>query len=198
MKNNRLSNSFFKANPLKEFSAAAILDFSIVEVSAKDFTGFSVETVESLLSEERKQKINQEHNRIETMNDPAELVDYMRKITELFNRRLLCDKILEQQEQTMPLLLKRYRTSALDEFIETAVIVLSLGEKRFAQQLFEMYKEIRCPYAQACACLVFGRQRMEETIPFLRGEFERFKQVSPREHFEQHPLRALYILHGRC
>lgn len=97
----------------------------------------------------------------------------------------------------MPLLLKRYRTCMLDHFIDAATIVLATGEKKYAQLLWEMYAEIRCPFAQACACLVFGMQGMEQEIPFLRSEYTRFQHEYSDETYHQHPLLALYILHGK-
>jgi len=59
--------------------------------------------------------------------------------------------------------------------------------------LREMYNEIRYPFAQASACLVFGMQGMEEEMPFLLSEYERFQRNFPDESFDQHPLLALYI-----
>lgn len=72
--------------------------------------------------------------------------------------------------QAVPLLLKRYRTCALDQFIEAAMSVLAAGEKGYMQVLRDMYADIRDPYARACACLVFGMQGMED-IPFLLHEY---------------------------
>ncbi len=97
----------------------------------------------------------------------------------------------------MPLVLRRYRTCALDQFIDAATIVFSVGEKKYAQMLREIYRDIRYPYARACACLVFGMQGMEEEIPFLLSEYRHFQQAYPKETFDQHPLLALYLLHGK-
>jgi len=88
----------------------------------------------------------------------------------------------------MPLILRRYRTCALDAFIDAAAKVFVMGEKEYAHMLREMYRDIRCPFAQACACLVFGMQGMEEEIPFLVSEYERFQREYPDESFDQHPL----------
>ena len=97
----------------------------------------------------------------------------------------------------MPLLLRRYRTCALDHFIDTATMVLATCERKYVEMLREMYADIRCPFAQACACLVFGMQGVENEIPFLHSEYLRFQNDYPDETFHQHPLLALYILHGK-
>ena len=101
----------------------------------------------------RKAKIQQERQHIEETKDPAALVEFMRKGHDIFNQNLLCEKILQDQEQTMPLLLKRYRTCALDQFIDAATAVLATGEKKYAQQLRDIYADIRDPFAVPAWCL---------------------------------------------
>jgi len=124
-------------------------------------------------------------------------VEIMRSGHDIMNRGLLCSKILTLHEQAMPLVLIRYRTCALGEFIDAAAEVFVMGEKEYTQMLREMYSDIRCSFAQASACLVFGMQGMEEEIPFLLSEYERFQWNFPDESFDQYPLLALYILHGK-
>jgi len=150
-----------------------------------------------VFDETRRYEIRQDQRRIEQADDPAELVEIMCSGHDIMNRGLLCSKILMLHEQTTPLILKRYCTCALDEFIDAAAEVFVMGEKKYAQMLREMYRDIRCPFAQASACLVFGMQGMEEEIPFLLSEYERFLREYPDESFDQHPLLALYLLHGK-
>jgi len=150
-----------------------------------------------VFDETRRYEIHQDRQRIEQTDDPAELVEIMRSGHDIMNRGLLCSKILALHEHTMPLILRRYRTCALDEFIDATAEVFVMGEKEYAQRLREMYKDIRCPFAKASACLVFGMQGMEEEIPFLVSEYERFQQEHPDESFDQYPLLGLYILHGK-
>ena len=192
-----LPNSFFAKNPLKKISAATLIHFSIV-ARIRD-------KIEQILNDEaapgieasRKEKVQQERQLIQQTDDPVALVEIMRKGHDIINQRLLCDKIIALHEQTMPLVLKRYRTCVLDQFIDPATITFALAEKKYAQMLREMYGDIRCPYARACACLVFGMQGMEEEIPFLLSEYQHFQQAYPEETFDQHPLLALYLLHGK-
>lgn len=193
----RLPNSFFRANPLMDLSAAMIAHFTITARLNETLEQMISDTAEKGIDKDRKEKIRQERQHIEQTDDPAALVEIMRKGHDIFNQQLLCTKVLTIHEQTMPLLLKRYRTCMLDHFIDAATIVLATGEKKYAQMLREMYADIRCPFAQACACLVFGMQGMENEIPFLRSEYLRFQNDYPDETFHQHPLLALYILHGK-
>lgn len=192
-----LPNSFFKENPLKEISTATIGYFTIVSKGIGELDQMIHDTVVQGIKDSRKEAFQRERQRIEQTDDPAELVEIMRKGHDILNQRLLCDRIIALHEQTMPLVLKRYRTCALDQFIDAATTIFALGEKKYAQMLREMYGDIRYPYSRACACLAFGIQKMEEEIPFLLNEYRYFQQAYPEKSYEQHPLLALYLLHGK-
>ena len=206
MKGNRLPNKFFKENPLLDNSAAMLMYWS---VDGEFWSILCRELFDTLEDPERKKKIEETHDRIARTEDPAELVEIMRKGYDNFNQQQLCEKVLEKQEETMPLVLKRFRTCSLDLFIEAAAVVLARGDLKYAIQLREMYQDIRCPYARACACLIFGIQGMDGEIPFLVEEYERFceegfeQSISEDDEedtsrdYEEFPLLALYILHGK-
>lgn len=180
-----------------EYSAAAITSYVITEGLTEKLEQPILDIMGSSIDDGRKERIRQERQSIEQTDDPAVLVEIMRKGCDVFNQQLLCTKVLDIHEQTMPLLLRRYRTCALDHFIEAATMALATCERKYVETLREMYGDIRCPYAQACACLVFGMQGMENEIPFLYSEYLRFQNDYPDETFHQHPLWALYILHGK-
>ena len=196
MNENRITSKFFKKNPLENISSAMIAHFAITLYQKKEDHLFA-DAAGKLIDDVRRGKIEQEHKRIEQTDDPEELVECARKGCDPFNHNFLCDKIIARHEQAMPYLLKRYRTCALDSFIDTACCILASADKKYALQLLEMYNQIRCPYAKACACLVFGMQGLKETIPMLLQEYERFQDEYPEESFDQHPLMALYVLHGK-
>jgi len=197
MDSKRLPNKFFVANPLKEMSAALLTHFKMVYNSDDILDEMLAETGGKIISESRKQAMEAERLRIQQTDDPATLVELARKIVEMPNHRILISKILQSQEQTLPILLRRFQTCAVDHFIEIAIRVFVQADKKYVQQLREMYSQIRAPYAQAGACLVFGMCGMKEEIPFLLKEYERFQTACPDESFEQHPLLALYVLNGK-
>ena len=93
-------------------------------------------------------------------------------------------------------MLRRLRTSFQEKFVETAVYTLAHAEQAYVDQLIEMYSEIRNPYAQSMACLVFGVQEREDTVELLLREYERLKKDYPEESYCQGPLLAIYILYG--
>lgn len=65
-------------------------------------------------------------------------------------------------------------------------------------QLKTLYPEIRNPYAQSMACLVFGIQKQEDTLPLLLAEYQRLKKEFPEESLCQGPLLAIYILYDKA
>ena len=135
-----------------------------------------------------------EKNMIASMNDPESIVNYMRKLNAIENRHEIVEKVSEYAEATMPLILKRYLTSALDGFIETAGRCFVKNDLQYALELRKRYKEIRNPYAKAIACLVFGMKEMGDEVDFLYEEYESMHRSYPKESYADFPLLALHLI----
>lgn len=197
MKNKRLTERFFRENPLEPMTTAIIGHFMVTTFLNGELEKKISRLADQGIDDDRRRKIERERTLIEQTDDPAALVEIARKGSDLFNRQMLCQKIVERQEETMPLLLRRYRTCVLEPFIDTSLIVFAMAEDRYASELLAMYDRIRSPYAKACACLIFGMKNMEDTIPLLLTEYERFKEEYPEEDYDQHPLLAIYLLYDK-
>ena len=192
----RLADSFFRDNPLKELSAAMIA-YSKMYIEQNDALSLKMdELVLAHIDDVRAARIARERQQIEQSYDPAVWIDLMRRC-DVLNHRLLSEKIAANADQAMPLLLKKYCTSLQDEFIELANLVFVRSDVCYTQTLWELYPQIRAPYAQACACLAFGMCAMRQEIPFLLEQYRRFQRDYPKESFSQFPLLALYLLHGK-
>ena len=48
------------------------------------------------------------------------------------------------------------------------------------------------------ACLVFGIQKQEDTLPLLLTEYQRLQKEFPEESLCQGPLLAIYILYNKA
>lgn len=192
----RLPNSFFRENPLKELSAAMCAYANAFITRADNVKAEMEKTVEAYIEDDRAARVARERQQIEQADDPAALIDLMRKC-DLLNSRVLSAKIAAHAEQTMPLLLRKYCTSLQAEFIELANLVLMRSDLCYTQALRELYPQIRAPYAQAHACLTFGIRDMTQEIPFLLEQYRRFQRDYPAESYAQFPLLALYLLHGK-
>lgn len=192
-----LTKGFFRNNPIEKFSAANISYFKMT-------IGFEAE-IEKMLSEgiskgitaERRAHIDEEKQTIAALSSAEDIVAFMRTKFDIANQSLLCRKVLSMQEQVIPLMLQRYRTTLQDVFIDTAVQILAQAEKRHAEALLAMYPEIRNPYAKSMACLVLGMQHLEQAAPLLLAEYERMKKEYTKESLCQGPLLGLYVLYGK-
>ena len=133
---------------------------------------------------------------LDKLETAEELVMYMRKDAESMTYPTLCRKALAIQEEVMPLIIKRYLTTAQTCFIEAAVRIFGNADRKYTEELLKEYGNIRNPYAQANACLLFGEFRMMETVPLLLSEYRRFLRNYPDQGYAQCPLFALNILYG--
>lgn len=192
-----LPKNFFKNEPLEEMSTALIAHFSMTALFADKLETAVDDILSDKLTAERKVQIAAEKEAIAKLAGGEEAVRFIRKGFDILNRTTLCKKLLTMQEEVMPPLLRRFRTSFQDEVVETGVYCLVYGELEYVEQLKAMYGEIRNPYAQSMACLVFGMRKQEDMLPLLLREYQRMKEAYPEESLCQGPLLAIYILFDR-
>ena len=188
---NKLDKKFFDTHRVPELSAANIFYFSVNAALPDLFQQFDKLAKEKGITVPDN---SDERNMIASMTDPEGIVNYMRKINAIENRHEMIEKVSEYAETTMPLILKRYLTSALDGFIETAGRCFVKNDLRYVLELRKRYKEIRNPYAQAVACLVFGMKGMDAECDFLYEEYKKMRNAYPEESYSDFPLLALHIL----
>lgn len=190
-----LHKSFFKNNPLDKMSAAVLADYHIRTQEIGELHDKMNSVLQSFIDEDRKAAIEQERAEIEAPDSGEGVVSHMRKLKEISLDYDLYNKAMTLEAETAPMILKRYMTSGQDHFIELSIRMLASFDRKYTDQLFSAYKEIRNPYAKAAACLLFGEKKMEDAVPLLMREYKRFKQEFPEENLSQFPLLALYILY---
>lgn len=188
---NKLDKRFFETHKVPELSAANIFYFSANDALPDLFQQFDIMAKEKGImvpdnSNERKI--------IASMTDPESIVNYMRKLNTIENRHEMVEKVSEYAVATMPLILKRYLTSALDGFIETAGRCFIKNDLQYTLDLRAQYYDIRNPYARAVACLVFGMKGMNNECDFLYEEYERMRSAYPKESYSDFPLLALHVI----
>ena len=193
-----LPKDFFKNNPLEQISTAMLADFS-VEIQLNDKLHSKIEElVEDRITDERHNKIAKDRKEVEQLDTGEAVITYMRKDHDNLVDPMFFKKALSMEAEAAPLIIKRFKTSGHNRFIELAFRILAKSDKKYAEQLFAEFGEIRNPYAQAMACLLFGEHNMEETVPFLLKEYDRFRKNYPDKDYHQAPLLALYILYGEA
>lgn len=198
MEENILQKVFFKKNPLQELSAAVIADFGAKTILIDSINEKMNDIVGMSVSKERRTQAEQDQQDVAQLSNGEDIVWYMRKDHDVMVDSLLCKKALLLIDDTGPLIVKRYKTTGQDSFIELAFRILVHADKRYAEELFAMYHDIRNPYAQAMACLLFGEHNMQAAVPFLVKEYKRFQTYYSNDDFDQFPLLALYILFGEA
>ena len=188
---NKLGKRFFDTHQVPELSAANFFHFSANGALPDLFQQFDKMAKENGIvtpdnSDERKN--------IASMTDPESIVNYMRKLQGIDSRHEMIEKVSQYAEATMPLILKRYLTSALEGFIETAGYCFIKNDLQYTLDLRAHYNEIRNPYAKAVACLVFGMKGMNDEGDFLYEEYEKMRSAYPKESYSDFPLLALHII----
>lgn len=189
-----LPKGFFKYHPFELDSTAGFLLFQIATGFHEDMQRKIEQTVYKESTPERLAVLEADKKMIEELQTAEQVVDFMRKRAEPLNYPLLTVKALSMQESVMPLVLRRYRTTCLDGFVEISAFILAYAEQCYAEKLFEIYEQIRDPYAQSVACLVMGMRKLECAVPLLLREYERMKWEYSEEGLEQGPLLGLYVM----
>ncbi len=197
MEENVLRKDFFMKYPLKELSAAVIADFSAKTAMIDLINDKINDIVDASITDERRKQVEQDERDITQLTTAEDVVRYMRKNHDVMVKPMLCKKALSIIDDVGPKIIKRYLTTAQDSFIELAFRIFVHADKQYAEELFDKYDDIRNPYAQAVACLLFGEHKMQATVPFLLKEYKRFQTEYSNDDFDQFPLLALYLLAGK-
>lgn len=178
-------------------------DFEVV--SAADIE-YSLHTNPEVIQEMKKlmQDISDEseqekllREKIEECNRPDELVNYMRKPMNMGIRELLIGKLLEMEDEVIPLIKQKCLRNSFEIFIENAVRFLIVSKENCTEWIIENYFEIRSEYLKSMLCLVIGFRGNIETIPFLIQQAERYEKNYLDENYERGPVLAVTELYYR-
>ena len=197
----KLPNSFFREHPLEKLSFAHFSFFKLAELKPGAIATLYSNEMAHLLTQERREYFAAENERIMKLETAEEVIEAIRKEKESLCFDALIRRALELEETVLPLLLRRYQTSNLERFIETAGNIFAYADIKYSEALFSEYDSIRAPYARAQACIVFAAKGMKQTIPLLVREVDKLGRIEDREYhsdFSQAPLLALYVLHNRA
>ena len=191
-----LPDRFFEENPLDERSPAAITDFLIQAQDNQGLQAYLERAAETKPATDPQTL--EEAARIEGLTEPGDLVDYLRKCKHMDNEGLLRRRLLERQPQTIPLLLRRFRSSSQDSFLENAILILAQADKAYLLELYRDYDQIRDAYARSMACYLFGKRGLVQAAELLLAEHQHFKRDFSEDGYEYGPLLGLYLLYGKA
>ena len=126
--------------------------------------------------------------KINTADDPADLIDLCRKVKSYRGGDVLVEKILADQKNTMPILIEKFSRSLYDHFIDKAVLILAYCEEVYVDEVLKNYKNIRSDYAKCGFCVVLGYRNRKDCIDFLKQEV---KNLGRDEKYKTGPEVAL-------
>ena len=190
----KLTKKFFKENTLPKVNAAEIAQFELVVMTDDNIDNKLSEVAGNEIDDERRSKIAEEKKLIDEAKTPEEYISIMRKHSDPFNRRAICQRVADKGDEVMPEVLRYYYRNLTDSFLETAAMTVYLSDKKYTAELYENYSRIKAPYGQALACLMFQMKKIddeEKLVDLLYDEFVRFKLRYGGESYYEFPLLAL-------
>lgn len=195
MKKNKLPKHFFEENQLVEMSTAALTHFRMITQGIPELNEQVNEIAVPRMDKLRFEQYNMEKENISELTRAEDIISYMRKIKDPSNGSLLIEKALKYQDEVIPIALKRICTSGHDVFIESTAILLANADDKYTEQLYEIFDDIRNPYARSELCIVFGVKKKEEYTDLLLCQYAKIKKERPDKDYEQGPLLALSLIY---
>ncbi|MGN1113124.1 MAG: hypothetical protein ACI4RP_07965 [Acutalibacteraceae bacterium] len=131
---------------------------------------------------------------IEAVNnttDPQALVNLMRKKVPASSRYQLWAKLIQYEDDVLPLIKRRALTNRQDLFIENTVAFLLRCKTNCCDWIIENYESFLSEYMKSMLCLVLGVRGEKELVPFLINEAKRMERDYPEESFDQGPAIAV-------
>lgn len=198
MQNNKLYKNFLKDNPLDELSTAMLTHFRMITITIAELNNKVADVVTPTMEQSRIEQYQREKENIMNLCKVEDIVLYMRKIKDPANSSLLLKKAIDYQDDIMPLVLKKICTSGHDVFIENTAILFANADDKYTEQLYNIFGEIRNPYARSELCIVFGVKQKAEYSDLLMKQFKQIKEERPDDDYEQGPLLALNLIYGNA
>ena len=200
--NKKLLNNFFKNNEVTGEipSAPAFAHFYLLMESNTDTN----EKIQKTLNEavfkhapEREKEALIEREEIETATTYEQIVRIMRRNTDPVNQHILVNKAMEFENEIVPDIIRRLKTSLNDGFIETSIRILAKSKIDVTGELFGYFDDMRNPYAQSMVMVLLGFKADESYIPWFIEKYNELKKLYPRTSHCEGAYYALYQLESR-
>jgi len=116
----------------------------------------------------------------------------MRQPISGLNRAKLQKKLLQYENELLPLIQSRAMTNRQDFFIENTTQFFLHSQNNYSDWILQNYNVFKSEYLKSLLCLVLGvRADDVSLIPMLMSEVERFEHDYPSQTFEHAPLIAI-------
>ena len=191
-----ITRNFFRDNPMPQPAVATMVEFRIRLFDLQEVTKEKLRTiVNEQKSSEQLEAETEQIAAIQAVQTPDELINLMRKLKGTTWHEEFTAKALSMEETALPKIVERFCRNMTDRFLEASEMILFYADRKYLDELFKNYREIRSPYAQSIVCLLIGMADYKDVDDFLVKEYQYFQKEYPDEIYQQFPLRALQLLH---
>lgn len=186
-----LDQKFFDDNFRKGNTAQFIIFNSILQPEIAEMAAQYSKKLTDRAEEEAKE--------IENEKDVQKLIKCLRGKCDPMNYELLQNKVLEKEDEMLPLMIDTVVNSANDVFVENFAKIIPRCKKNYSKELLAVLDKIKYPYTMSLICLVLGFIGDEDIIPVMMDKFNKLKEQNmyKDDSFEQGPLYALWQLKER-
>lgn len=125
---------------------------------------------------------------------PDELLKLMRKELCGSNRSRLRERIMEYEQELLPMIKEKCIRNKQDVFIENALYFFMKSQINCCDWIIETYSQFQSEYLKSLFCLVLGFRGDESMISFLIEEAKRLEKEYPNETYDQGPALAVQEL----
>ena len=129
---------------------------------------------------------------IKTKNS-KKLIKIMQNNPDVLNHDILFDKILENEKETIPLIMNELKKPQNDIFFELAVKIIGASKKKYTEQIIDIIKNHqRNTYAVSVLVILLGfYNEKQKSKKILWNLYHYFKEHYPDETFSDGPLIAM-------
>src|SRR3989338_2225782 len=184
-----ISEGFFDDKFLKFPTAAAMLHFTMSNVKVDDLVA---NMVDRFLTNERKDKIEEEKKEIKEINNPDAALGLFNRGIDTVNEQLLIKKALEYSGYMIPKIISKLRENTDDSFVEFGVrLIKEADNNSYSGLIIKVLPSIKHAYTLSTVCLLLGFIGGKDAVKPIWDIYNHFKENYPNESFDQGPLFAL-------
>ena len=197
----KLLDKFFREHVINSASptAPALAHFYIKMESEPE----SNEKIQSALNNAvyeaqpgREEEALAEREEIESADTYEKIIRFMRQHTDPMNQHTLVNKAMEFENEIVPEIVRRLKTSLNDGFVETSIRILVKSDYD-VDEIIGYYDNIRSPYTQSMILVMLGFKLDETHIPWLIEKYNELKNLYPHNSYCEGAYYALYEIDNR-
>ena len=200
--NKKILEQFFKENTIQsDMPTAPALAHFYLALEGDPQANEKVRAVldEAVFNEqpEREALVFAERREIEAITTCEQVIRVMRRHTDPMNQHILVSKALAFEDEMVPELIRMLKTSMNTGFVETAIRVLAKSEHDIADELIDIFDDMRYPYAQSMVLVVLGYKADETCAAWLIDKYKKLKRLYPNESYCEGAYYALCEIDSR-